>query len=117
MKPAQQITIQEHFQPPAQMNRKTTRTNSSRIQPMILEQSCTMRLTIPTPSDALNRLSPALNPTGIASFSPAVAESDEATLGASPINAPQPCKRLNALLSVPIGYAFGDISNQQERML
>ncbi len=57
---------------------------------MCLEQSCTMRPTITNQYDSLNRLSPALNPNGIASFSPAVAESDEATLGGNPINAPQP---------------------------
>ena len=117
MKPAQQITIQEHFQPSAQMNRKTTRTNSSLIQPMILKQSCTVRRTTTNPYDALHRLSPALNPNGIASSSPVVAESDEATLGISPINAPQPCKRLNALLSLPIGYAFDDISNPKNGIL
>ena len=110
------LTIQEHFQPPAQMNRKTTRANSSRIQPIILKQSCTVRPTITKPYDALNRPRPALNPNGIASFSPVVAESDEATLGISPKNPPQPCKRLNALLSLPIGYAFDDISNQQKGM-
>ena len=110
------LTIQEHFQPPAQMNRKTTRANSSRIPPMILKQSCPVCPTITNQYDALNRLRPALNPNGIASFSPVVAESDEATLGSSPINATQPCKRLNALFSFLIGSAFGDISNQQKGM-